>query len=141
MSGAPPAFPVVRLFRADALAGVLRASARRARETRRYGPRRAAGTGTSETEPETGRPAGPTHAAPDRRPGAWRWPAVLTACYLAQVLFRWILARDQSFPSVNADEGTYLVLSRVLVYHSPTEIPVGSVIPGGYPLLIAPMLW
>ncbi|MFB6618018.1 hypothetical protein ACIGFK_40165 [Streptomyces sp. NPDC085524] len=70
----------------------------------------------------------------------WFWPVVLVSGYLAQVLFRLSLVLHNSYPSVHADEDTYLVLARVLAGGSVTESPVGEVIPGGYPLLISPAL-
>ncbi|MFJ9456495.1 phospholipid carrier-dependent glycosyltransferase [Kitasatospora sp. NPDC101447] len=70
----------------------------------------------------------------------WFWPAALTAGYVAELLFRLVLARHLSYPSVHPDEDSYLVLARVLAGRSTTEIPVGVVIPGGYPLLISPAL-
>jgi hypothetical protein len=60
--------------------------------------------------------------------------------YLLQVGYRLLLTIPMSFPTVSPDEGTYLVLSRVLAGHSPTELPAAQVIPGGYPLLISPAL-
>ncbi|MBP0451027.1 phospholipid carrier-dependent glycosyltransferase [Kitasatospora sp. RG8] len=70
----------------------------------------------------------------------WFWPAALTAGYAAELLFRLVLARHLSYPSVHPDEDSYLVLARVLAGRPTTEIPVGVVIPGGYPLLISPAL-
>ncbi|MEV6685610.1 hypothetical protein AB0N28_09740 [Streptomyces sp. NPDC051130] len=71
---------------------------------------------------------------------SWFWPVALVAGYLGQVLFRLSLVLHNSYPSVHADEASYLVLARVLAGHPTTEMPVGSVIPGGYPLLISPAL-
>ncbi|MFG2818812.1 hypothetical protein ACGFX4_05230 [Kitasatospora sp. NPDC048365] len=68
------------------------------------------------------------------------WPSLLIGGYLAQLLFRLYLVRHLSYPSVHADEDSYLVLARVLAGRSTTEMPVGVVIPGGYPLLISPTL-
>ncbi|GHF48178.1 hypothetical protein GCM10018790_27380 [Kitasatospora xanthocidica] len=68
------------------------------------------------------------------------WPSVLIGGYLAQLLFRLYLVRHLSYPSVHADEDSYLVLARVLAGRSTTEMPIGVVIPGGYPLLISPAL-
>ncbi|WP_329488127.1 hypothetical protein OG618_16170 [Kitasatospora sp. NBC_01246] len=68
----------------------------------------------------------------------WFWPAALVAGYAAEVLFRLVLVRHMSYPSVHADEDGYLVLARVLAGRPTTEMPVGVVIPGGYPLLISP---
>ncbi|MFJ9948419.1 hypothetical protein [Kitasatospora sp. NPDC091207] len=68
----------------------------------------------------------------------WFWPVLLLAGYAAEVLFRLVLVRHLSFPSVHPDEDSYLVLARVLAGRSSTEMPVGVVIPGGYPLLISP---
>ncbi|MEU8920963.1 phospholipid carrier-dependent glycosyltransferase [Kitasatospora sp. NPDC048545] len=65
---------------------------------------------------------------------------VLFAGYVAELLFRLVLVRHMSFPSVHPDEDSYLVLARVLAGRPTTEIPVGVVIPGGYPLLISPAL-
>ncbi|MGW4898348.1 phospholipid carrier-dependent glycosyltransferase [Kitasatospora sp. NPDC004240] len=89
----------------------------------------------------TGRLAGRAvrHLA-ELRPRAWFWPTALIAGYAAQLLLRLVLARHLSFPSVHPDEDSYLVLARVLAGRSTTEIPVGVVIPGGYPLLISPAL-
>ncbi|MFE6872528.1 phospholipid carrier-dependent glycosyltransferase [Kitasatospora sp. NPDC057692] len=68
----------------------------------------------------------------------WFWPGALLAGYLGEVLFRLVLVRHLYYPSVHADEDSYLVLARVLAGGGSTEMPVGSVIPGGYPLLISP---
>ncbi|MET9886894.1 hypothetical protein ABZZ20_27890 [Streptomyces sp. NPDC006430] len=70
----------------------------------------------------------------------WFWPVVLLAGYVIQVLFRLSLVLHNSYPSVHADEASYLVLARVLAGRSTTEMPVGVVIPGGYPLLLSPAL-
>ncbi|MEU3568545.1 hypothetical protein AB0E96_08980 [Kitasatospora sp. NPDC036755] len=70
----------------------------------------------------------------------WFWPAVLLLGYGAQVLFRLALSIHNYFPSVHADEDSYLVIARVLAGRPTTEMPVGVVIPGGYPLLISPAL-
>ncbi|MFF1870025.1 hypothetical protein [Kitasatospora herbaricolor] len=70
-----------------------------------------------------------------------RFPAfALLAGYLGQVLFRLSLVLHNSYPSVHADEASYLVIARVFAGGSSTEMPVGVVIPGGYPLLLAPAL-
>ncbi|MFE6503474.1 hypothetical protein [Kitasatospora sp. NPDC057738] len=74
------------------------------------------------------------------RTAATRPAAVLLAGYLAELLFRLVLVRSMSFPSVHPDEDSYLALARVLAGGSATEIPVGVVVPGGYPLLISPAL-
>nr|BFD91378.1 hypothetical protein KitaXyl93_27380 [Kitasatospora sp. Xyl93] len=74
------------------------------------------------------------------RTAATRPAAVLLAGYLAELLFRLALVRQMSFPSVHPDEDSYLALARVLAGGSATEIPVGVVVPGGYPLLISPAL-
>ncbi|MFF3212383.1 hypothetical protein ACFYYB_17145 [Streptomyces sp. NPDC002886] len=68
------------------------------------------------------------------------WPVALLTGYVAQVLFRLWLVWGGTHPSVQADESSYLVLARVLAGRPTTEMPVGSVIPGGYPLLISPAL-
>ncbi|MGV9265386.1 phospholipid carrier-dependent glycosyltransferase, partial [Kitasatospora sp. NPDC003701] len=68
----------------------------------------------------------------------WFWPAALLAGYAVEVLFRLVLVRHLSYPSVHADEDGYLALARVLAGRPTTEMPVGVVIPGGYPLLISP---
>ncbi|MCJ0870061.1 hypothetical protein [Streptomyces sp. AP-93] len=70
----------------------------------------------------------------------WFWPAALTAGYAVQVLFRLSLVWGKAYPAVHADESSYLVLARVLAGRTTTEMPVGSVIPGGYALLISPAL-
>ncbi|SOB83968.1 hypothetical protein [Streptomyces sp. 1331.2] len=74
------------------------------------------------------------------RSAAARPGLVLLAGYLAELLFRLVLVRHMSFPSVHPDEDSYLALTRVLAGRPATEIPVGVVIPGGYPLLISPAL-
>ncbi|MFJ2579707.1 hypothetical protein [Kitasatospora aureofaciens] len=74
---------------------------------------------------------------PNRR---WFWPGALLAGYITQVLFRLYLVRNLSYPSIHPDEESYLVLARVLAGHQSTEMPVGVIIPGGYPLLISPAL-
>ncbi|WP_329491638.1 hypothetical protein OG618_34930 [Kitasatospora sp. NBC_01246] len=68
----------------------------------------------------------------------WFWPVVLVAGYTVEVLFRLVLVRHLSYPSVHPDEDSYLVLARVLAGRPTTEMPVGVVIPGGYPLLVSP---
>ncbi|MEU6232733.1 phospholipid carrier-dependent glycosyltransferase [Kitasatospora sp. NPDC047058] len=68
------------------------------------------------------------------------WPLLLVAGYLLELAYRLVLVRHLSYPSVHADEDTYLVLARVLAGRPTTEMPVGVVIPGGYPLLISPAL-
>ncbi|MET9851793.1 hypothetical protein ABZY57_02380 [Streptomyces sp. NPDC006450] len=68
------------------------------------------------------------------------WPAALAAGYAAQVLFRLSLVWGKAYPAVHADESSYLVLARVLAGRPTTEMPVGSVIPGGYALLVSPAL-
>ncbi|MFD0272448.1 phospholipid carrier-dependent glycosyltransferase [Kitasatospora sp. NPDC127111] len=70
----------------------------------------------------------------------WFWPAALLAGYAVEVLFRLFLVRHLSYPSVHADEDSYLVLARVLAGRPTTEMPIGVVIPGGYPLLISPAM-
>ncbi|MFJ9693502.1 phospholipid carrier-dependent glycosyltransferase [Kitasatospora sp. NPDC101183] len=70
----------------------------------------------------------------------WFWPAALAVGYVLEVLFRLSLVKGLSFPTVHPDEDSYLVLSRALAGRATTEIPVGEVIPGGYPLLISPAL-
>ncbi|MFJ5119877.1 hypothetical protein, partial [Kitasatospora sp. NPDC088548] len=70
----------------------------------------------------------------------WFWPVALLVGYAVEVLFRLVLVRHLSYPSVHADEDGYLVLARVLAGRPTTEMPVGVVIPGGYPLLISPAL-
>ncbi|MEK2489476.1 hypothetical protein WN990_07940 [Kitasatospora purpeofusca] len=70
----------------------------------------------------------------------WFWPAALLAGYAAQVAFRLSLSAGNYYPSVHADEDSYLVIARVLAGHPTTEMPVGVVIPGGYPLLLTPAL-
>ncbi|MFJ6622248.1 hypothetical protein ACIQOW_32295 [Kitasatospora sp. NPDC091335] len=74
------------------------------------------------------------------RTAATRPAVVLLVGYLAELLFRLVLVRRMSFPSVHPDEDSYLAIARVLAGGSATEIPVGVVIPGGYPLLISPAL-
>ncbi|MGW7443738.1 hypothetical protein [Kitasatospora sp. NPDC054795] len=81
-----------------------------------------------------------TARAAAARTAATRPAAVLLAGYLAELLFRLVLVRSMSFPSVHPDEDSYLALARVLAGGSATEIPVGVVVPGGYPLLISPAL-
>ncbi|MEU8511226.1 hypothetical protein AB0C76_06525 [Kitasatospora sp. NPDC048722] len=78
----------------------------------------------------------------ERRTDPRRWLGIwaLLAGYFGEVLFRLYLVRDFSYPSVHPDEESYLVLARVLAGHPTTEMPVGVVIPGGYPLLISPAL-
>lgn len=87
-------------------------------------------------------PAGLTDRAVRRlaalRLRRWFPAAALAAGYLVQVLFRLVLARHLDYPSVHPDEESYLVLARVLAGRPTTEMPVGVVIPGGYPLLISP---
>ncbi|MEV7783289.1 phospholipid carrier-dependent glycosyltransferase, partial [Kitasatospora sp. NPDC088351] len=70
----------------------------------------------------------------------WFWPAALLVGYAVEVLFRLVLVRHLNYPSVHPDEDSYLVLARVLAGRPTTEMPVGVVIPGGYPLLISPAL-
>ncbi|MDH6135962.1 hypothetical protein P3T37_005381 [Kitasatospora sp. MAA4] len=70
----------------------------------------------------------------------WVWPALLALGYLAQLAVRLLLARPQSFPAVIPDEPSYLVLARALGGGPVTEIPVGHLLPAGYPLLAAPAL-
>ncbi|MFD4654755.1 hypothetical protein ACFWP2_03910 [Kitasatospora sp. NPDC058444] len=70
----------------------------------------------------------------------WFWPVALLLGYGGQVVFRLVLSVHNYFPSVHADEDSYLVIARVLAGRSATELPVGVVIPGGYPLLISPAL-
>ncbi|MEU1287359.1 hypothetical protein [Kitasatospora sp. NPDC005856] len=70
----------------------------------------------------------------------WFWPLALLLGYGAQVAFRLVLSIHNYFPSVHADEDSYLVIARVLAGRPTTEMPVGVVIPGGYPLLISPAL-
>jgi hypothetical protein len=86
---------------------------------------------------------------PVSRAGAWAlrlsthrrfWPSVLIGGYLVQLVFRLILVRHMSYPSVHPDEDSYLVLARVLAGRPTTEMPANVVIPGGYPLLISPAL-
>ncbi|MFB6891229.1 phospholipid carrier-dependent glycosyltransferase [Kitasatospora sp. NPDC056327] len=93
---------------------------------------------------DAARPAGAAARALDRfdrlRTRRWFWPAAIAAGYLVEVLFRVVLVRHLSYPSVHADEDSYLVLARVLAGRGSTEMPVGVVIPGGYPLLISPAL-
>lgn len=92
-----------------------------------------------------GQPAG-TERLPARREREsfagrrWFWPAALVAGYAAQVLFRLSLVWGKAYPAVHADESSYLVLARVLAGRPATEMPVGSVIPGGYALLVSPAL-
>ncbi|MGW3182435.1 hypothetical protein ACWDD9_24480 [Kitasatospora sp. NPDC001119] len=74
------------------------------------------------------------------RTAATRPAVVLLVGYLAELLFRLVLVRSMDFPSVHPDEDSYLAEARVLAGGSATEIPVGVVIPGGYPLLISPAL-
>ncbi|WP_327677878.1 hypothetical protein [Kitasatospora sp. NBC_00458] len=71
----------------------------------------------------------------------WFWPVALLVGYGAQVLFRLSMVWNLDYPSVHADEDSYLVLARVIAGRPTTEMPVGVVIPGGYPLLISPALW
>lgn len=86
---------------------------------------------------------------PVMRLGAWAlraqthrrfWPVVLVVGYLAQLAFRLVLVRHLSYPSVHADEDSYLVLARVLAGRPSTEMPIGVVIPGGYALLVSPAM-
>ncbi len=70
----------------------------------------------------------------------WFWPTALLLGYLGQTAFRLVLSIHNYFPSVHADEDSYLVIARVLAGRPTTEMPVGVVIPGGYPLLISPAL-
>ncbi|MFJ6383054.1 hypothetical protein ACIQI7_24020 [Kitasatospora sp. NPDC092039] len=70
----------------------------------------------------------------------WFWPVALLLGYGGQVAFRLVLSVHNYFPSVHADEDSYLVIARVLAGRPTTEMPVGVVIPGGYPLLISPAL-
>ncbi|MFE6052022.1 phospholipid carrier-dependent glycosyltransferase [Kitasatospora sp. NPDC056446] len=94
-------------------------------------------TGTQgETDPVLRVKAWALRAATHRR----FWPAVLIGGYLVQLVFRLVLVRHMSYPSVHADEDSYLVLARVLAGRPTTEMPVGVVIPGGYALLISPAL-
>ncbi|MFB6894388.1 phospholipid carrier-dependent glycosyltransferase [Kitasatospora sp. NPDC056327] len=105
---------------------------------------------TAPTEPE--REGGPAAAPPARRADRavrrfeelrrhrWFWPAALGTGYVAQVVFRLVLVRGLTFPSVHPDEESYLVLARVLAGRPTTEMPVGVVIPGGYALLISPVV-
>ncbi|WP_051710493.1 phospholipid carrier-dependent glycosyltransferase [Streptomyces sp. NRRL S-350] len=74
------------------------------------------------------------------RTAAARPAVALLVGYLAELLFRLVLVRHMSYPSVHPDEDSYLALTRVLAGRPPTEIPVGVVVPGGYPLLISPAL-
>ncbi|MBF9071656.1 ArnT family glycosyltransferase [Streptacidiphilus fuscans] len=68
------------------------------------------------------------------------WAAVILAVYLVEVAFRLYLVRGEVAPSVGPDEEAYLVVARVLAGGSVTASPAGVVVPGGYPLLIAPAL-
>ncbi|MFI6445567.1 hypothetical protein [Kitasatospora sp. NPDC050543] len=70
----------------------------------------------------------------------WFWPAVLVFGYLAQVVFRVVHVLHRAYPSVHADETSYLVLARILAGRPATEMPNETVIPGGYSLLISPAL-
>ncbi|WP_188301640.1 hypothetical protein [Streptomyces sp. CBMA156] len=89
-------------------------------------------------------PDGPAPAVPARlrelAAHRWFWPVALLLGYGAQVAFRLMLSIHNYFPSVHADEDSYLVIARVLAGRPTTEMPVGVVIPGGYPLLISPAL-
>ncbi|MCX4748470.1 hypothetical protein OG455_23640 [Kitasatospora sp. NBC_01287] len=71
---------------------------------------------------------------------SWFWPVILVGGYFAQLLFRISLVIHRAYPSVQADESSYLVLARVLAGRSGTEMPNDTVIPGGYSLLISPAL-
>ncbi|MFI2607081.1 hypothetical protein [Kitasatospora sp. NPDC018619] len=101
------------------------------------GPGRGEGGGTN--APGTAGPAVPARlrALAAHR---WSWPLALLLGYGAQVAFRLVLSVHNYFPSVHADEDSYLVIARVLAGRPTTEMPVGVVIPGGYPLLISPAL-
>ncbi|MER5764144.1 hypothetical protein [Streptomyces sp. NPDC002082] len=101
------------------------------------GARDASAPDRSGTPAGTGRLLALRDSALRRR---WFWPAALVTGYLTQVLFRLSLVWGNSYPSVHADEPSYLVLARVLAGRPTTEMPVGSVIPGGYPLLLSPAL-
>ncbi|MQS12697.1 hypothetical protein F7Q99_10435 [Streptomyces kaniharaensis] len=70
----------------------------------------------------------------------WFWPTAVLVGYVVEVLVRLVLVRGLNYPSVHADEDSYLVLARVLAGRPTTEMPVGVVIPGGYPLLVSPAL-
>ncbi|MBV6696432.1 hypothetical protein [Kitasatospora aureofaciens] len=70
----------------------------------------------------------------------WFWPVALLVGYVGQTLFRLSLSINNYYPSVHADEDSYLVIARVLAGRPTTEMPVGVVIPGGYPLLLSPAL-
>ncbi|MEV4556562.1 hypothetical protein AB0K51_06140 [Kitasatospora sp. NPDC049285] len=91
--------------------------------------RTAAADGPAQREPSGGA------ERPGRR-GLWAF--ALLAGYLAQAAFRWVLSRGHTFPVIHADEASYLAIARVLAGHPTTEMPVGVVIPGGYPLLLVP---
>ncbi|WAL72258.1 hypothetical protein OU787_12550 [Kitasatospora sp. YST-16] len=102
----------------------------------------------TEVTPEPGSSLGSEHdvetGAGERPTGRWgaRWvlPVSLVTGYLAQVFFRLWLDRGQNFPVVLPDEPMYLVIARVLAGLPTTEIPGNEVIPGGYPLLLAPAM-
>ncbi|WP_380283228.1 hypothetical protein [Kitasatospora purpeofusca] len=96
--------------------------------------------GDSAAAPATGRGERVARRFEELRGRRWFWPAALGAGYVAEVLFRLVLARGLTFPSVHPDEESYLVLARVLAGRGSTEMPVGVVIPGGYALLISPAL-
>ncbi|BAJ28980.1 MULTISPECIES: hypothetical protein [Kitasatospora] len=66
------------------------------------------------------------------------WTLAVLVGYLLQVGYRLALSLHHSYPTIHADEASYLVIGRVLAGQPVTEMPVGVVIPGGYPLLLVP---
>ncbi|MFD7082205.1 hypothetical protein [Streptomyces sp. NPDC059918] len=126
------------------MAGTSYADAERQPDQRSRNPSGADRPADRPDEPTGGPTGGLAHRLVGRARSLSRhrrfWPCALLLGYLAQVVFRLVLVHRFTFPSVHADEDSYLVLARVLAGHPTTEMPVGSVIPGGYALLISPAL-
>ena len=69
-----------------------------------------------------------------------RWVILLALGWLVQVGLRVWFSRQQVMPLANPDETAYLVAARVLAGGPAADLSGSTLYPGGYPLLITPVV-
>ncbi|MFB4296130.1 hypothetical protein [Actinomadura sp. NTSP31] len=90
------------------------------------------------SRPPTTPPAG--RGAP-RSARRRRWVLLFVLGWALQVAVRLWLASGQTMPVATPDESGYLFAARVLTGGTDADMSYGTVYRGGYPLLLAPVLW
>ncbi|WP_173096378.1 hypothetical protein [Actinomadura verrucosospora] len=98
---------------------------------------------TEAPPPVLSRPRASVHAGRDVPPSLRRrrWVLLFVVGWAVQVAVRLWLASGQTMPVATPDESGYLFAARVLTGGTDADMSYGTVYRGGYPLLLAPVLW